>query len=583
MNSIKQKINLLFVVTCLLTQCTNKQGTGFNAGANVAADSLKARVYAWSETGVGLPDSAIIDIEELRRISEVEGKYTDLVTACKARFLYYRSRDNFPETYQSTLQRLDAARLSNDSQLIIDATYSIGRLLFMNGSYYESLDYFLQIADMDLPANFRATLFYTLAQVYLETGDNNQELAANYYDLAEEEMSKPGFTNTTIKSFILFGRANLYLPSEPYYFDFVPLQPSRADSLRKAIEIFEEAFEVFEGNYMCPLSIALCHAKLGQVQQSRLYENIILELASTKPELLGVVDYVRSIVRFRERRFDEAIAIAVEGMESSLAKRDLSNAQKNMTVLYHTYRETGETGQALHFLERSTALNDSIMKKEKQEQAILNQIKYDTKFKEEQIREANRRNKEILFRFRIFATVGVVFIILSAILFRLYRLKEKALNALVLKNKQWAGVQVVEESETMQTPDSREPPDATDRLVMDDIQKRITAGLYKDGNLTLDLLAEKTGLHPNFVSNVVNRCTGKNFKTYINEYRIKEAIRMLSDRHFETLTFDYMAIETGFTNRINFYRVFKKTTGLSPSEFKKKQDGLGSTLGFAAN
>ncbi|MDL2305945.1 helix-turn-helix domain-containing protein, partial [Bacteroides sp. OttesenSCG-928-D19] len=70
----------------------------------------------------------------------------------------------------------------------------------------------------------------------------------------------------------------------------------------------------------------------------------------------------------------------------------------------------------------------------------------------------------------------------------------------------------------------------------------------------------------------LNRCTGKNINTYINEYRIKEAIRIMSDPGYRTLTLDAIADEAGFNDRQNFHRVFKKKTGLSPGVFRKNMD-----------
>jgi len=82
---------------------------------------------------------------------------------------------------------------------------------------------------------------------------------------------------------------------------------------------------------------------------------------------------------------------------------------------------------------------------------------------------------------------------------------------------------------------------------------------------TVDMLAQKLGLKRYNVSIAINRCTQKNFNTLINEYRIKEAILSLSNKKF---TVDQIAFDCGFSDRKSFYRIFKKITGLSPTEFR---------------
>ena len=79
------------------------------------------------------------------------------------------------------------------------------------------------------------------------------------------------------------------------------------------------------------------------------------------------------------------------------------------------------------------------------------------------------------------------------------------------------------------------------------------------------MLAQKLGMKRHHVSAAINKCTQKNFNTIINEYRIKEAVLALSN---DKLNVDRIALLCGFSDRRSFYRVFKKMTGLSPTEFR---------------
>lgn len=112
-------------------------------------------------------------------------------------------------------------------------------------------------------------------------------------------------------------------------------------------------------------------------------------------------------------------------------------------------------------------------------------------------------------------------------------------------------------------------PDETDKLLFAEIENLIIEGLFKESSLSLTMLAEKTNRNPTYISKSVSRCTGKTFKTWLNEYRIKEAVRLLSDKNNPNISIETVAWDSGFNDRKTFYRIFKNITGLSPTDFKK--------------
>ena len=65
----------------------------------------------------------------------------------------------------------------------------------------------------------------------------------------------------------------------------------------------------------------------------------------------------------------------------------------------------------------------------------------------------------------------------------------------------------------------------------------------------------------------VNRCTRAGFSAFINELRIKEAVRLMSGDRLKNLTMEGIAREAGFNKRSTFYRAFKKATGFSPMDY----------------
>jgi AraC-like DNA-binding protein len=89
--------------------------------------------------------------------------------------------------------------------------------------------------------------------------------------------------------------------------------------------------------------------------------------------------------------------------------------------------------------------------------------------------------------------------------------------------------------------------------------------LFKDKDLNLPEYSKKIKENKNRVSQVINQEFNKNFSNFINEYRVKEARRMLSNTKYQNLTIEAIAYEVGFSSKSTFNRVFKDITGITPS------------------
>jgi AraC-like DNA-binding protein len=94
--------------------------------------------------------------------------------------------------------------------------------------------------------------------------------------------------------------------------------------------------------------------------------------------------------------------------------------------------------------------------------------------------------------------------------------------------------------------------------------------LYLDEELSLRTLSEKTGLPPAIVSQVLNERLKRNFYDFVNGFRVEEAKRILRDPRRSDQKILGIAFDTGFASKVAFNRVFKKYTGLTPSEYKNR-------------
>ncbi len=93
---------------------------------------------------------------------------------------------------------------------------------------------------------------------------------------------------------------------------------------------------------------------------------------------------------------------------------------------------------------------------------------------------------------------------------------------------------------------------------------------YLDAELTIQDLSAKINISKHHLTEILNNRMGKNFFTFINEYRIEEVKRKLSDPAFDHLTILGIAYDCGFNSKSSFNTLFKQYTGQTPSDFKKQ-------------
>lgn len=93
--------------------------------------------------------------------------------------------------------------------------------------------------------------------------------------------------------------------------------------------------------------------------------------------------------------------------------------------------------------------------------------------------------------------------------------------------------------------------------------------LYIDSNLSLNQLSRKTKINTSQLSYIINKGLNKNFNDFINEYRVEEVKNELRNPEKQHLSILAIAYDSGFNSKATFNRVFKRLTGVSPSEYRK--------------
>ena len=95
---------------------------------------------------------------------------------------------------------------------------------------------------------------------------------------------------------------------------------------------------------------------------------------------------------------------------------------------------------------------------------------------------------------------------------------------------------------------------------------------YLEPELTLGQLADRLSTNTSWLSRVINSGCGQNFNDFINEYRVREAERLLRAPQFRHYTLLAVALEAGFNSKSTFNRVFRKLRGITPGQAGRAAD-----------
>lgn len=91
---------------------------------------------------------------------------------------------------------------------------------------------------------------------------------------------------------------------------------------------------------------------------------------------------------------------------------------------------------------------------------------------------------------------------------------------------------------------------------------------YKDKDYSAKKLAEDLGTNTRYISAVVNVRFHMNYTSFVNKFRIEEAMTLLVDRRYQKLRMEEISDMVGFANRQSFYASFYKLLGITPRQYR---------------
>lgn len=115
-------------------------------------------------------------------------------------------------------------------------------------------------------------------------------------------------------------------------------------------------------------------------------------------------------------------------------------------------------------------------------------------------------------------------------------------------------------------------PELADELYDKIMEIVVMQKKYRDPDYSAKDLSKELKTNTRYLSAVVNSRFGMNYSCLLNEYRVKDALHLLTDRRYADKNVEEISAMVGFANRQSFYAAFYKSMGETPNGYRRRKN-----------
>lgn len=352
-----------------------------------------------------------------------------------------------------------------------------------------------------------------------------------------------------------------------------------SDSLDKVDELIGEVEDLhrkggFEGEPDLYFVKARLAEKRGDIPGA--YRNYALAMehfknSDTSEVSATYLSYARLLRR--QKHVGPAIKVLEHGLANAESSEMKIHSPEIMKELVLCYRDAGDSAKALDYSLAYQAYQDSIFQLSRERALQENRIRHEVYANERLIDEQRIEILSVRHRIVLLAVVVVAVILLLGLTYYNYRKKDRLYRAIVTQNREYISREqmLMEQLEKARKPKTGGSAGLSE-VKADDLIARFTAlmtdeKLFKDPSLTVGAVAERLDSNRTYLSRAVNDSTGKSFTQLVNDYRIREAIALISDIK-ANMPLKQICSEVGFSSISTFYSTFQAVTGMTPARYR---------------
>ena len=470
--------------------------------------------------------------------------------------------------YSLIADRLENSSKSIDSHLLAEAEITCGHIYFLLSDFPKAYKCFLMALDVNDPQLTPRAYVYLAV---LHTLFKENLTASDYFEKAYHLSKKNKDWNTLMSAYLnlLSISSNLKDPAKYKNLieEFTTL-PIPDDSLRNYCIYYSKSWlKMLDGKYDEALKFAYLAKDAAGSRNNYRYTFSSYQWIGKLFELEGKTDSVINNL------------LECEKLAMIIGTPELM--EETYKSLAQSYTEKGQFNKAAEYKQRHLELRDSIFGLNTISNFKDIQKLYEMEKVEREMIEV-RHERDIANLWIIIICIGLAAAIGITSFVIYHNMKLKTANRKLFERIQ----ESLASNQTLDAISDLAPVDTTEeteREITEDEDKNVDLKLRNSiieyienspevfsTDFDMSAMAEALGSNTTYVSKAINSGMGFNFRTLLNQRRIKEACRRLSD--FETcenLATETIGEQIGFKSYSSFRSVFKKITGLSPSEYRK--------------
>lgn len=310
-------------------------------------------------------------------------------------------------------------------------------------------------------------------------------------------------------------------------------------------------------------------AAIGKPQQAELYfRKVLNHTQRTNIDVLTEAYLYYGNFLKAERRYDEANTAYQNGLILAEQQNHYYYRLQFYKGMAELFQEKGDIAMASQHKERHQSLADSIFNIEQERSFSHMILNYETEKAEKELsrKELLLSEKNRKLQLAVFVT-GLIAVILIA-LYVLYVRKNHMYRQLVIlydthrQRERQLLEQRDEKTDLVNTCQKNKALfEAVEKLMNDE-------HLYRSNSISIDMLVERLHSNRTYLSRMFTE-QNTSFSEYINSYRIREALTLLSEPEND-IPLKVLSDSLGYNSLSSFYRAFQKEMGVPPSRFRQE-------------
>lgn len=535
-------------------------------------DSIKANKYfdRIKNNITSHPDSVYFYALKAKVIGEKNNDYHIISQAHNFLGIYFNKKGNFEKAINNYENAILTAEKVKDYNLKAHGLSNLATL-YLQQSFNDKAMYNYNLALIEFEKNNDETNISTTLEnigTILHEQDRLEE-AFEYYIRAlkikaKQQDKRIGQTYSNISRYYNDKKQK----DSSYYYMFKAIESFKEEnSISPLASSYSNLAFIYETNQNPKLALKYSFKAI------ELFNQIGAEVYTIKPYCQIANIHNNAIQNNSKAEFYYKKAKKIAEKENLIG--DLPEIYMGLAELYSKQKKYKISND---FLFKRIHIKDSLFTIKRDQTIAEIQIKYETEKIEKEIlqQQSELTRNETTIKQQKNQIVFTLIIIFSLFLFLLYyNSQKKKTNRLYKQLVKQNIARIEDEKNKKQKTDiqqTKKYKKLADKISFLFDEEKI----FKNNKLSSSIIAKLLKTNTTYISKAINEEFEMNFNSFLNTYRINEAVRLLANKEYNKYTLQTIAEEVGFNSNSVFISNFKKQIGVTPSIFIKNIEILDS-------